>query len=217
MKKLIACLLMLALTLSAVSGMAESLTFSWWGGDACNEATQDAVAAFSDATGVTVDNTYSSGNGWEYRMSQYFAVGAAFDVNQINWNWLFSFVNEFGENPFCDLNDVDDVIDLGQFDKAALAQCTIEDELLAIPVSMTGRLFCWNETAWQKAGLEIPKTLAELMAAGPVFAEKLGDAHYPLALDTYDKMCLKAIRFLASDEASYITGQTLAVSGGMAF
>jgi 3-oxoacyl-[acyl-carrier protein] reductase len=27
----------------------------------------------------------------------------------------------------------------------------------------------------------------------------------------------KAIRFLASDEASYITGQTLAVSGGMAF
>ena len=27
----------------------------------------------------------------------------------------------------------------------------------------------------------------------------------------------KAIRFLASDEARYITGQTLAVSGGMAF
>ena len=27
----------------------------------------------------------------------------------------------------------------------------------------------------------------------------------------------KAIRFLASDEAAYITGQTLAVSGGMAF
>ena len=27
----------------------------------------------------------------------------------------------------------------------------------------------------------------------------------------------KAIRFLASDDAAYITGQTLAVSGGMAF
>ncbi|MBQ2833151.1 MAG: carbohydrate ABC transporter substrate-binding protein, partial [Clostridia bacterium] len=170
--------------------MAEGLTFSWWGGDARHEATQAAVAAFTEATGVTVENTYSAWSGWEDKMSQYFASDSAFDVNQVNWNWLFSFVDGEGKSKMYDLNQVADIIDLTQFADAALAQCTVNGELLAIPVSMTGRIFYWNETTWQKAGLETPKTLAELMAAGQIFAEKLGDEYYPLALGTYDKMIL---------------------------
>lgn len=190
MKKLIACVLTLVLAVSAVGAMAEGLTFSWWGGDARHEATQAAVAAFTEATGVPVENTYSAWSGWEDKMSQYFASDSAFDVNQVNWNWLFSFVDGEGKSKMYDLNQVADVIDLTQFADAALAQCTVNGELLAIPVSMTGRIFYWNETTWQKAGLETPKTLAELMAAGPIFAEKLGDEYYPLALGTYDKMIL---------------------------
>ena len=55
MKKLIACVLTLALALTAVCAMAEgSLTFSWWGGDARHEATQQAVDAFKAATGIDV-------------------------------------------------------------------------------------------------------------------------------------------------------------------
>jgi len=190
MKKLIACVLTLVLAVSAVGAMAEGLTFSWWGGDARHEATQAAVAAFTEATGVPVENTYSAWSGWEDKMSQYFASDSAFDVNQVNWNWLFSFVDGEGKSKMYDLNQVADVIDLTQFADAALAQCTVNGELLAIPVSMTGRIFYWNETTWQKAGLETPKTLAELMAAGQIFAEKLGDEYYPLALGTYDKMIL---------------------------
>lgn len=190
MKKLIACVLTLVLAVSAVGAMAEGLTFSWWGGDARHEATQAAVAAFTEATGVTVENTYSAWSGWEDKMSQYFASDSAFDVNQVNWNWLFSFVDGEGKSKMYDLNQVADIIDLTQFADAALAQCTVNGELLAIPVSMTGRIFYWNETTWQKAGLETPKTLAELMAAGQIFAEKLGDEYYPLALGTYDKMIL---------------------------
>ena len=55
---------------------------------------------------------------------------------------------------------------------------------------MTGRIFYWNKTSFEKAGLAVPTTLADLMAAGPVFAEKLGDDCYPLALGAYDKMIL---------------------------
>ncbi|MGN0775114.1 MAG: hypothetical protein ACI4MM_00405, partial [Candidatus Ventricola sp.] len=73
MKKLIACLLMLVMALSAVAACAEGLTFSWWGGDARHTATQDAVAAFTAATGIEVTNTYSAWSGWEDKMSQYFA------------------------------------------------------------------------------------------------------------------------------------------------
>lgn len=190
MKKFIACLLTIVMMLTAVCAMADGLTFSWWGGDARHEATQKAVEAFTAATGVEVTNTYSAWSGWEDKMSQYFASDSAFDVNQVNWNWLFSFVDGEGKSKFYDLNQVADIIDLTQFNETALAQCTVNGELLAIPVSMTGRIFYWNETTWQKAGLETPKTLAELMAAGPIFAEKLGDQYYPLALGTYDKMIL---------------------------
>ena len=191
MKKFIACLLTAVLALTAVAAMAEgSLTFSWWGGDARHEATQAAVDAFKAQTGADVVCTYSAWSGWEDKMSQYFASDSAFDVNQVNWNWLFSFTNADGSSKFYDLNEVADVIDLSQFDAGALAQCTVDGKLLAIPVSMTGRIFYWNKTTFEKAGLETPKTLADLMAAGPVFAEKLGDECYPLALGSYDKMIL---------------------------
>ena len=113
MKKLIACLLTVALALTAVAAMAEgTLTFSWWGGDARHEATQAAVDAFKEATGVEVTCTYSAWSGWEDKMSQYFASDSAFDVNQVNWNWLFSFTNADGSSKFYDLNEVADVIDL---------------------------------------------------------------------------------------------------------
>ena len=190
MKKLLACLLMLVMALTAVTATAEGLTFSWWGGDARHAATQEAVAAFTAATGIEVTNTYSAWSGWEDKMSQYFASDSAFDVNQVNWNWLFSFTNADGSSKFYDLNEVADVIDLSQFDAGALAQCTVDGKLLAIPVSMTGRIFYWNKTTFEKAGLETPKTLSDLLAAGPIFAEKLGDECYPLALGSYDKMIL---------------------------
>ena len=140
MKKLIACVLTLALALTAVCAMAEgSLTFSWWGGDARHEATQQAVDAFKAATGIDVTCTYSAWSGWEDKMSQYFASDSAFDVNQINWNWLYSFTNADGSSKFYDLNQVADIIDLSQFNESALAQCTIDGQLLAIPVATTGR------------------------------------------------------------------------------
>ena len=165
MKKMIACLLTLALALTAVCALAEgSLTFSWWGGDARHEATQQAVEAFKAATGIDVQCTYSAWSGWEDKMSQYFASDSAFDVNQINWNWLYSFTNADGSSKFYDLNQVADIIDLSQFDEKALAQCTIDGKLLAIPVAMTGRIFYWNKTTFEKAGLATPITLEELMA-----------------------------------------------------
>ena len=180
-----------ALALTAVCALAEgSLTFSWWGGDARHEATQQAVEAFKAATGIDVQCTYSAWSGWEDKMSQYFASDSAFDVNQINWNWLYSFTNADGSSKFYDLNQVADIIDLSQFDEKALAQCTIDGKLLAIPVAMTGRIFYWNKTTFEKAGLATPITLEELMAAGPIFAEKLGEDYYPLALGAYDKMIL---------------------------
>ena len=55
---------------------------------------------------------------------------------------------------------------------------------------MTGRIFYWNKTTFDKAGISFPTTLDELMAAGKTFQEKLGDDYYPLAIGQYDRMIL---------------------------
>ena len=190
MKKLIACVLTLALALTAVCAMAEgSLTFSWWGGDARHEATQQAVDAFKAATGIDVTCTYSAWSGWEDKMSQYFASDSAFDVNQINWNWLYNYSGN--GQTFLDLNSVTDYLDMSQWDDAKLGACNVANAQQCVPISMTGRIFYWNMTTFNKAGItEVPATEDDLFAAGKAFQEKLGDDYYPLHLGAYDRMIL---------------------------
>ena len=189
MKKLISLTLAASMLLGSAAALAETnVTFSWWGGDARHEATQNAVAAFEAANpDIKVATTYAAWSGWEDKMSQAFAANSAQDMNQVNWNWLYSMVNADGTSKFQDLNAYADVIDLTQFNASSLAQCTIDGQLLAIPVAMTGRILYWNETTFQAAGLETPKTYADLLAAGPIFEEKLGKDYYPLVMGTLDK------------------------------
>ena len=69
--------------------------------------------------------------------------------------------------------------------------CYVANSQQCVPVSMTGRIFYWNMTTFNKAGItEVPKTLDDLMNAGKTFKEKLGDDYYPLHLGAYDRMIL---------------------------
>ena len=89
-----------------------------------------------------------------------------------------------------DLNKVSDILDLTQFSEKlkCLHRCK----------RTAGRSSCHDRTyflleqdpTFDKAGLETPKSLADLMAAGPVFKEKLGDEYYPLAMNEYDRTIL---------------------------
>ncbi len=40
---------------------------------------------------------------------------------------------------------------------------------------MTGRIFYWNQTTFERAGIEVPKTFRELLYTGEAFKTKLGD------------------------------------------
>jgi len=191
MKKLFAGLLALTLVLClTVGAVAETaLSFSWWGGDSRHEATQKAVAKFMEENpDIVVSNEYSAWSGWEDKMGQRFASNSAPDVNQINWNWITAFSSD--GSKFVDLNTLSDIIDLTQFEQAGLDACTVAGELQGLPVSMTGRIFYWNEATYEKAGLSVPASYADLLAAGPVFQEKLGEDYYPLVLTPYDSMIL---------------------------
>ena len=174
----------------ALSDGPVSLSISWWGGDSRHAAYQSALEAFqAEHSNITVEPTFAAWSGWEEKMAAAFIAGNAQDVCQVNWNWLYNYSAD--GSKFVDLNTTSKFIDLTQWDAAAMDACYVANSQQCVPVSMTGRIFYWNMTTFNKAGItEVPKTLDDLMNAGKAFQEKLGDDYYPLHLGAYDRMIL---------------------------
>jgi ABC-type sugar transport system, periplasmic component len=163
-----------------------TLTMSWWGGDERHEATQKAVDAFTAKyPNITVDTTFSAWGGWEEVMGLAFSSGTAEDIVQINWNWI----EAFGANgaTFYDLYEFSDVLDVTQFPQNNLESSEIDGKLMGLPISVTARTMFWNQDTFDKAGIDIPTTWDELLAAGETFKTVLGDDYYPMMLTEYDR------------------------------
>ena len=150
----------------ALSDGPVNLSISWWGGDSRHAAYQSALEAFqAEHSNITVEPTFAAWSGWEEKMAAAFIAGNAQDVCQVNWNWLYNYSAD--GSKFVDLNTVSNFLDLTQWDKAAMDACYVANSQQCVPVSMTGRIFFWNMTTFNKAGItEVPKTLDDLMAAG---------------------------------------------------
>ena len=163
-----------AASVAGLSSDPVTLTMSWWGGESRHNAYQEALKAFSaEHSNVTVNPTFAAWSGWEDTMSTKFAGGVAEDVCQINWNWLYNY--SANGQTFIDLNSVTDYLDMSQWDDAKLAACNVANAQQCVPVAMTGRIFYWNMTTFNKAGItEVPKTLDDLMNACNV----QGRAHF---------------------------------------
>ena len=179
-----------AASVAGLSSDPVTLTMSWCGGESRHNAYQEALKAFSaEHTTLTVNPTFAAWSGWEDTMSTKFAGGVAEDVCQINWNWLYNYSGN--GQTFLDLNSVTDYLDMSQWDDAKLGACNVANAQQCVPISMTGRIFYWNMTTFNKAGItEVPATEDDLFAAGKAFQEKLGDDYYPLHLGAYDRMIL---------------------------
>ena len=174
----------------ALSDGPVSMTISWWGGDSRHAAYQDAIKEFqAEHSNITIEPTFAAWSGWEEKMAAAFIAGNAQDVCQVNWNWLYNYSAD--GSKFVDLNTVSNFLDLTQWDESAMNACYVANAQQCVPVSMTGRIFFWNMTTFNKAGItEVPKTLDDLKAAGKAFQEKLGNDYYPMHLGAYDRMIL---------------------------
>lgn len=193
MQKRAGALCIAAVILFSVAGCGKPadgqqvIRFSWWGGDSRHQATIAAADLFSAShPEVSLHTEYAAWSGWEEATAAALYAGTEADVMQVNRNWLSDYSSD--TSGFLDLRDYSNIIDLTQYDDDVLDMCTVDGKLLAVPVSRTGRVFLWNETTFQKAGLEVPGSFSELCEAGSVFAEKLGADCYPLALGWYDRM-----------------------------
>lgn len=164
-----------------------TLSMSWWGGEARHEATIQALDAFHEKyPNVSVEYQYGAFGSWLEQLTVQIAGGAEPDVMQINWNWIYQFSPD--GDGFTDLNEYSDIIDLTQYPQDLLDAMTVNGKLQGIPCASTGKCFYWNKTTFDKAGLDIPASFADMVNAGHVFQEKLGDDYYPIALTCYEQM-----------------------------
>lgn len=188
---LLMALVLLALPLTAMAQSVTTdditLTISWWGGDGRHAATQAAVEKFMEKyPNITVESTFGAWTGWADTMGLKFATDTGEDVMQINWNWISEFGGE-GE-VFANLYDYAGVLDVSQFPASALAASEIDGKLLGIPVATTARTMFWNKNTFDKAGIDVPTTWDELIAAGTTFKEVLGNDYYPLYMNELDRI-----------------------------
>lgn len=173
----------------ANSGESVELRFSWWGGDSRHEATLKAIEAFETKyPNITVKAEYGAWDGWQENVATQMAGQTEPDLMQINWDWIFQFSPN--GDKFYDLNQLDSIVNTSNYPQDLLDLMTINGALQGVPIGTTGRTFYWNETAFKNADLEIPTSYEEIIAAGEVFKEKLGDDYYPLVLGEYDRMLM---------------------------
>ncbi|WP_068110494.1 ABC transporter substrate-binding protein [Tropicimonas marinistellae] len=171
------------LALTALSANAADLRMSWWGGDSRHLATQEALKVCGEKYGHTIAPEFTGWSGHLEKVTTQLAGGTEADIMQINWPWLPLF--SMDGSGFADLNDFAEIIDLSNWTEDQLAAATMNGHLNGLPLSTTGRVFMFNKATYDKAGVPVPATWDDVIAAAPVFKEKLGDDYYPLTM-AYD-------------------------------
>ena len=78
-----------ATTASDSGSGSGDLSISWWGGDSRHTAYQNALAAFTEETGIQVSTHYGAWSGWEDQTSAALYSDNAEDVMQVNVNATF--------------------------------------------------------------------------------------------------------------------------------
>ncbi|AEH50489.1 ABC transporter substrate-binding protein [Pseudothermotoga thermarum] len=170
---------LLALTIFAQEVV--TIRFSWWGGTDRHNATLKAIEIFEKKyPNIKIKAEYAGWSGYFEKQAVQMAGGTEADVMQINWPWLPIFSPD--GTGFYDLYKLSDIIDLSNFPPEVLQLGTVNGKLNGIPVSMTGRVFWYNKTVYDKYGVPIPKTWDDLFAAAKKFPKTI----YPIIAGSYD-------------------------------
>ncbi len=163
-----------ALALGTAAQGAE-LRMAWWGGESRHVATQKAIAACGEKYGHTVKGEFTGFDGYLEKLTTQMAGKTEADIIQVNWPWLPLF-SKNGDG-FADLRKLK-AIDLSNWSEADLAAGSMNGVLQGLSVSTTGRVFFFNATTFEKAGVAIPKSWDEFFTATATIKEKLGKDYY---------------------------------------
>jgi oligogalacturonide transport system substrate-binding protein len=165
------------------------MRFAWWGGAARHAATLKALALFEQRhPGLKVKAEYMGFAGYLERLTTQIAGGSEPDVMQINWAWLAMFSKR--GNGFANLEAYGKDLLLDQLSPGDVDTGRVEGKLNALQVSYTARVMLWNAHTFERARLLLPRTWDEVLASGPAFKTRLGDAYHPMDGELYDMILL---------------------------
>lgn len=71
-----------------------------------------------------------------------------------------------------------------------MEQCSVNGKLNALPYGVAGRVFLYNKTSFDKAGLEVPTSFKEIKEASVIMKERLGADYFPFEADYYEALLL---------------------------
>jgi len=162
--------------LLGTTAQGADLRMSWWGGDSRHIATQEALKVCGERHGHRINAEFTGFDGYLEKLTTQVAGGTEADIVQINWPWMPLFSRN-GEG-FADLRQFGDQIDLSQWTEEQLASGEMKGVLQGLPVSTSGRVFFFNTTTFEAAGVPLPTTWEELFEASAALKEKLGDDYY---------------------------------------
>ncbi|MEP1398382.1 MAG: ABC transporter substrate-binding protein, partial [Roseibium sp.] len=190
-----------SITSFGFSANAAELRMSWWGGDSRHEATQAALKVCGEKHGHTIKPEFTGWSGHLEKVTTQIAGGTEADIMQINWPWLPLF--SANGDGFADLNDLSGTLELDNWTDGQLASTTVNGHLNGLPVSTTGRVFFFNKTTFDKAGVALPTNWDELFTAATQIREKLGDAYFPM------NAIAETAALLVSLQTTQMTGKDL--------
>lgn len=155
---------------------AADLRMSWWGGDSRHVATQEALKICGAKYGHTISPEFTGFDGYLEKLTTQMAGGTEADIVQVNWPWLPLFSKD--GDGFADLNQYASTIDLTQYTEGQLHAASVNGKLNGMPLSTSGRVFFFNTTTLEKAGITAPTTWDEFFAASAKLKETLGPDYY---------------------------------------
>lgn len=153
---------------------AAELRMSWWGGDSRHVATQAALKACGEKHGHSIAPEFTGFSGYLEKLTTQMAGGTEADLIQVNWPWLPLFSRD--GTGFADLNELG-AVDLSQYPQTDLDGVTVKGHVQGIPVSTTGRVFFFNTTTLEEAGLSAPTTWEEFFGAAEALRDKEGEEY----------------------------------------
>jgi oligogalacturonide transport system substrate-binding protein len=184
-KKLLLGLFGVILFIQSVFAETVTLRFSWWGGDSRHKPTLTVIKLFeTENPGVIIKGEYMGWDGYTERLTTQFSGANEPDIMQVNWAWISTMFSKKGDG-FYDLYKAKKYLKLDEFGDS-INTGIVNGQLNAIPISYTARVYLWQKSTLDKAGVRMPSTWDELFAAGKTFESKLGKDYYPIDGNLYD-------------------------------
>ena len=170
-----------------------SLVFSFWGNSVIMEKTLEGLEKFAIASQRTgrsaASHSFESREAymdWLFHASDTEKLGDVIELDAAMFQALTMLPSE--SFPLISVEDFPKQLLLNRFSYEGLSACLHQNQVMAVPVSLTSHMFFWNVPALKALQVQAPATTEELLTLTQSLSEN--EAVYPLAANAESRIAL---------------------------